>query len=219
MRNAALALAALAALAVPAASLAEEAPEAKSALPLKLAVGTGYGIPMGDAKKDEKLSDFYAGEIPVELELSYGFTHAISAGLYFGYGYGLVSSNELLSGLKASDEFDALTTLRFGVQGEYEFGKVGPTLPYAGLRVGYVTESAKLAAGGTSKTTGWEYFTLVGGADFEAGEGFAVGPFVSFSLGQYTNEKQAGEASASIPSAERAMHEWLTIGVRGSYSL
>lgn len=219
MRNAVLALAALVAFTAPAATFAEEAPQAKSAIPLKLAIGTGYGIPMGDALKDHKLSDTYAGEIPVELELSYKVNHAISAGLYFGYGYGLVSSNELMPGMKASDHFDSLSALRFGVQGEYEFGKVGPALPFAGLRVGYVSESAKLAAGGTSKTTGWEYFTLVGGAEFEAGEGFAVGPFVSFSLGQYTNEKPAGEASASIPSSERAMHEWLTIGVRGSYSL
>ncbi len=218
MRNAVLVLAALVAFAAPAAAFAEEAPEAKHGIPLKLGIATGYGNPMGDATKDNKLSDVYSGEVPLELELSYEFTHAISAGLYFGYGYGLLSSNDV-NGFKASDEFDSISALRFGVQGEYEFGKVGPALPFAALRVGYVSESAKVAAGGTEKTSGWEYFTLVGGADFEAGKGFAVGPFVSFSLGQYTSETPAGGSSESIPSSDRALHEWLTIGVRGSYSL
>lgn len=218
MRNAVLALAALVALTVPAVTLAEEAPAAQHGLQLKLGLGTGFGIPMGDAKKEEKLADVYGGEIPVELELSYRITHAISAGVYAGYGIGLVSSNEV-NGVRVSDELDSIAAWRFGVQGEYEFPKVGPALPFAGLRVGYVTETLKLAAGGVTKASGWEYFTVVGGADFEVANRFAIGPFVSFSLGEYTQEQAAGGSSESIPSAERALHEWLTMGVRGSFTL
>jgi hypothetical protein len=249
MRKVLVAIAAFAVIAIPAASLAQEdaAPPAEEAaaapaeestashaeegaaekgLHLKLGLGVGYGIPMGDAEKDEKLSDLYSAEIPIELEASYKFTHAISAGLYVGYGLGLVSSNELDGGCvtgpcpKASDVYDSIASWRFGVQGEYEFGKVGPALPFAALRVGYVTETITMKdGGGTEKVNGWEYLTLIGGADFEVAHGFAVGPFVSLALGQYTTAKAEGAESESIPSAERAMHEWLTIGVRGAFTL
>ncbi len=212
MRNTVLALAALLAFVAPATSLAEETPAAEhGGLGLKVGLGVGYGIPMGDALKDEKLSDVYAGEVPLELEVSYRFTHAISAGVYGGYGFGLVSSS--------ADALDSISAWRLGVQGEYEFGKVGPALPFAALRVGYVSESLKAKAGGTAKVSGWEYFTLIGGADFEVGRGFAAGPFVSFALGQYTNEQLPGESSASIASDKRALHEWLTVGIRGSFAL
>src|SRR5512133_934226 len=202
MHKAVIALAALFAFTAPAVALAEEAPAADHGLKLEVGLGTGYGIPMGDAKKDEKLADVYAGEVPVVLEVSYRFTHAISAGVSAGYGLGFVSSFEV-NGRKAGEELESISALRFGVQGEYEFAKVGPVVPFAAVRVGYVSESLKLKdGGGTSKASGWEYLTLVGGADFEVAHGFAVGPFVSFSLGQYTNEQAAGGSSESIPSGE-----------------
>jgi hypothetical protein len=218
MPKAVLAMVALLAFAVPAATVAEETPAAEHGIQLKLGLGAGFGIPFGEVRKDVKLADLYAGEIPIELEASYRFTHAISAGVYAGYAYGLVSSNEV-EGVKASDALSSIQTLRLGVQGEYELAKVGPAFPYATVRVGYVAETLKSRTGADAKASGWEYFTLVGGADFEVAERFAVGPFVSFSLGQYTTEKSSGEASQSIPSSERALHEWLTIGVRGSFAL
>jgi opacity protein-like surface antigen len=212
MRKAVIALAALTALSAPAASRAEE-----QGLNLRLGVGLGYSIPFGDARKGEKLADVAAGEVPLELEVSYRFTHAISAGVYGGYGYGLVSSSTV-NGVRASDEIDSISTWRLGVQGEYEFGKIGPALPYAGLRVGYVTESvSQKNGGGTATASGWEYLTVLAGADFEVSKGLAVGPFASFALGQYTTQKPAGGSSASIPSDEQAMHQWLTIGVRGAF--
>ena len=212
MRKAVIALAALAVLWAPAASRAEE-----QDLNLKLGVGLGYSIPFGDASKGEKLSDVAAGEVPVELELSYRFTHAISAGVYGGYGFGLVSSSSV-EGVKASDVIDSITTWRFGVQGEYEFGKVGPAIPFAALRVGYVTETLNGKNGlENASASGWEYFTLIGGADFEVAKGLAVGPFVSFAVGQYTTVKEPGGSSESIPSGDQTLHEWLTIGLRGSF--
>ena len=221
MRKAVIALAALAVLAAPAAPRAEEKAEGHGDVGLKLGVGLGYGIPFGDATQDHALSGIYAGEIPVELELSYKFTHAISAGVYAGYGYGLVStSGEYRPGVKASDVVESIATWRFGVQGEYEFGKMGSALPWAGLRIGYVTESISLKnGGGTAKATGWEYLTLMGGADFEIAKAFAVGPFLALSFGQYTTEQVPGESSASIPSGERTIHEWLTIGVRATFDV
>jgi hypothetical protein len=207
MRKAVLALAAVAALATPQASRAHES--AEDGEKFKLGVGIGYSFPMGDLRKDEAgqtvaLSDVYAYEIPVELELSYKLTHAISAGVYAGYGYGSPASN-------VSDAVSSFTTWRLGVQGEVELGKVGPAVPFAGLRIGYFTETANGKNGGNKSASGWEYLTLFGGADFEVAKGFAVGPFVSLAIGEYTRE------DGSIPSGDRTLHEWLTLGVRGSW--
>jgi hypothetical protein len=217
MRKAVIALAALAALAAPQASRAHEGGEGgEGGERFKLGVGVGYSIPFGDVRKaadgsSVALSDVYSGEAPVELEFTYKLTHAISAGVYGGYGYGMVGS-------KANDELSSITTWRFGVQGEYEFAKVGPAIPFAALRVGYVTESTQAKNGaGTGSASGWEYFTLIGGADFDVAKGFAVGPFVSFAVGQYTDEKAPGGSSESIPSGDRTLHQWLTLGVRGSF--
>ena len=43
-----------------------------------------------------------------------------------------------------------------------------------------------------------------------------LGPFVSFSLGQYSSY---GFGDESEDMDETAMHQWLTIGARGSFSL
>jgi hypothetical protein len=216
MRKAVIALAALAALAAPQASRANEGGEGgEGGERFKLGVGIGYSIPLGDARKTvdgtEHLSDVYSGEAPVEVELTYKLTHAISAGVYGGYGYGLVAS-------KSNDAFSSISTWRFGVQGEYEFGKVGPAIPFAALRVGYMTETLKGKNGlENASASGWEYLTLIGGADFDVAKGFAVGPFVSFAVGQYTTAKDPGGSSESIPSGDQTLHEWLTIGLRGSF--
>ncbi len=197
----------------------EEKGEAKHGLQLKLGLGAGYGLPMGYVKGNEKLSEIYSGEIPIELEVSYKFTHAISAGVYAGYGLGLVSKEVDAMGMSASDHLDSIASWRFGVQGEYELGKLGPAVPFAALRVGYVMENIAHKGGGTEKASGFEYLTAIVGADFEITESFGVGPFVSYALGQYAAEAAPGASSESIPSAERAMHEWLTIGLRGAFTL
>ena len=156
------------------------------------------------------MSGVYAGEVPVELEVSYKLTHAISAGVYAGYGYGMPAS-------KLSDAFSSFATWRFGVQGEYEFAKLGPALPFAGLRIGYFTETANGKNGVENKSaSGWEYLTVFGGAEFEVARGFTAGPFASLAIGEYTYEKQGSEGG-SIPSGDRTLHQWLTIGVRGSW--
>jgi hypothetical protein len=58
-----------------------------------------------------------------------------------------------------------------------------------------------------------------GGADFKVADGLAVGPLVSFSVGEYANGSLAigyGDvAGFSIP--DKALHEWLTFSVRAVY--
>jgi hypothetical protein len=61
------------------------------------------------------------------------------------------------------------------------------------------------------------FLELDAGARFPLG----VGPFVMFSLGQYVNCSYGGALSLSgnCTIQQTAMHEWLTLGVRGAYDI
>ena len=49
------------------------------------------------------------------------------------------------------------------------------------------------------------------------GPNFALGPFLSFSLAEYSAGSVGGGPSMDI--ANTAMHQWLQFGVRGLFSL
>jgi len=213
MRKSLLVLAAVALLAPVASRAGEGAPM------FKLGLGLGYSMPYGDARKGESMTNLYSGEIPIELEFTYQVTHALSLGVYGGYGHGIVTpSGRLAPGIAASGVVDSIATYRVGLQAEWEFGKYGPGTPFVGARTGYVTENVTGKNGyGNGSASGWEYLTLIAGSDFEVAKSFAVAPFVSAAIGTYTEVKPAGESSTSIPSAEQTIHGWLTIGVRGTF--
>ncbi len=64
--------------------------------------------------------------------------------------------------------------------------------------------------------TGWELLNLQGGVDFQVANAITVGPFLSFSLDQYSSSK-FGDTSTDIGS--KALHEWITFGVKGTFGL
>mgnify|MGYP001488310875 CR=1 FL=1 len=72
----------LAALAVPVASRAQ----------VTLGLRAGYGIAMGDAVKDGKMTEVVKGQVPLQLDLGYRVTKEITVGGYFGYGFGVLGS-------------------------------------------------------------------------------------------------------------------------------
>ncbi len=213
MRKSLLVLAAVALLA-PVASRAEE-----GAPMFKVGLSLGYSMPYGDAQKGESMSNVYSGEIPIELELTYKLTHSFGLGVYAGYGYGIITpSGRVAEGVAASGVIGSAATYRFGVQGEWEFGKMGAAMPFIGARIGYVTENLTGKNDWpNSSASGWEWLTLVGGADFEVSKSFTAGPFASAAIGTYTTAKPPGGSSESIPDAEQTLHGWLTVGVRGTF--
>jgi hypothetical protein len=95
----------------------------------------------------------------------------------------------------------------------------GSVDPWLGLGVGYEIFGASLTTQGrtiSTDTKGFEFLNLQGGADFKVADAVAVGPFLSFSLGQYSSVS-SGDASGDITN--KAIHEWLTIGVKGTFGL
>jgi hypothetical protein len=182
---------------------------------VSLGLRVGYAPAMGDAAKDAPLKDAIKSQIPIQLDALYKVTKDIGVGGYFSYGFGQI-------GTAVKDVCDAdgiscsVSSMRLGIQGAYTFNQVkAPLVPWAAVGLGYEWMTLKGSAGGVSAdatTTGFEFLNLQVGGDYAVTPQFAVGPYVQFSVGQYSKVE-----SESI--TEKGMHEWLGFGVRGKFDL
>ena len=179
---------------------------------VSLSARLAYAVPMGSAAQNLDLSSGVSGGLPIVIEGAYRFNRNISAGLYGQYGYMLAKNCP--AGVSCSD-----SDYRIGVEGIYNL-RLGSTIdPWVGLGVGYEWLSTSASAGGMSMSetfSGFELATLSAGGDFAAASQVAVGPFISFSIGKYGSASVNG-TSGDI--ANTAYHQWLQLGVRGTFNL
>jgi hypothetical protein len=171
-----------------------------------------YALPMGSLEQGQTLSDGISGGIPITIEAAYRFTPNLSAGLAGQYAYMLTKNCDTGASCSASD-YQILLEAIYNV-------RMGSTIdPWFGLGVGYERLSLTESGGGldaSGSVSGWGLATVQVGGDFAAAPQVDVGPFVSFSVGKYGSASSGGN-SADIPST--AFHEWLQIGVRGTFNL
>lgn len=207
---------------------------------LTLGARLGYGIPMGDGGKPGgqsiALSKYTSGSVPFIVEAGYRFTREISAGAYFQYAY--ASVGEICETIGASSQVPGVTctsssayVLRYGLQGASRFPVQG-MVPWVGL--GFGTESAHLTTTvnvpgyGSQKVTVKPSSDLIGEVNLQGGvewplsQGFTIGPFATLTFAKYTkavfSPSQPGQPD-SIPSSDQAWHEWLILGVKGTFDL
>ena len=183
---------------------------------VNLGLRTGYSIALGDADANSKLSDGISGAIPLHLDATYAITPAINAGLYFGYGFGMAGSKSPPDGVTVNN-----STLAYGLQANMLFPSEGIS-GWAGVFGGLESGTSKASQGSltaTSTASGWQA-GVQGGADWKVAPSFVVGPFASLAFGQYGSLKiESPDATVTGDVADKGTHEWLTIGVRGSYGL
>lgn len=187
---------------------------AQSGGKIKLGLRLGYALPMGDFAKGEKMSDGISGMIPIWIDAGYMVTPNILVGLYGQYGIVMVKNCPKGASCSGSD-------MRFGIQGQYHIMPAQTVDPWVGLGIGYELASSKESAGGadvTASYNGFEFANIQAGADFKAGP-LTVGPFLSFSLGQYSSAtlEAPGVPKVSGSINQTAIHEWLTFGVKGTF--
>jgi len=192
---------------------------------LDLGLRLGYALPMGSLQKDVTMSDYITGQVPIWVDAGYRFTPNIMAGLYFQYGFAFVNSDKCPSPASCSAH-----DMRLGIQGQYKVSPGESVDPWFGLGVGleWLGTSTDVSGQSMSSTgNGLEFLNLQGGADFNVTDGLDVGPFLSFSLGQFNSYsydcssalKASGLCGPGGDIKDKALHEWLTIGVRGVYGL
>jgi len=133
---------------------------------------------------------------------------------FFVGGYGVFALATVPNSCPTAICYD----FRFGAEAQYH-GRGVKTDPWAGLGFGYEF----LHAGTQNLTTsyrGWEILNLQGGIDWYVGRALDLGPFMVVSFGEYTSVRQIGngqDISASL--ANKAILEWVELGLRGEYDL
>jgi outer membrane protein W len=200
-----------------------------------LGLRTGYSFAMGKTGGvnggDSDLSDTISGHVPIWLDLGYMVTDNIMIGAYGQYGIGFMGDDDC-----DKDGVDcSASVIRAGLQGQYHFSPMANINPWLGVGIGYEWSSTSLSVDAQGQSMdismdvrGFEYLNLQGGADFKLSPAFGLGPFVSFSLGQYDHVD--GEVRGVIGDDvialdvdedldDKSFHQWLTLGVRGSFML
>jgi opacity protein-like surface antigen len=192
---------------------------------VEIGVRSGYAIPLGEAGGGDDLSDLYGGIIPLWFDLGYRLTPNVMIGAYFQYGFGLLPSGVSSDGCEAVD--CSLSNMRLGAQVHYHFLPWEKVDPWLGAGIGY--EWGRQSVSGTflgqtldvsSTFHGFEFFNLQAGVDFLPSEetNFGLGPFIALSLAQYSDatvKADGEEGSGEIQN--KGIHEWLTLGIRGTF--
>jgi hypothetical protein len=190
---------------------------------IDLGLRLGYGIPLGIIGQDLKLNDYVTGQVPIWIDAGYRFTPNIIAGLYFQYGFGFLADNICPSPADCSAH-----DIRVGIQGQYRFLPKETANPWLGIGFGYewlgLSVSATTPVGSIDASIdahGFEFVNLQGGVDFKVAEGVGIGPFLSFSLDEYSNASASTSGLAAFSGSgeiqNKALHEWLTLGVRATF--
>jgi hypothetical protein len=126
------------------------------------------------------------------------------------------------------------TDVRLGIEGQYHFQPglrwdpwLGVGAGYEWLHLGYSGGSGNAGDGSSNESTtlrGFELLNVQAGVDYALCSGLRVGPFASFAVDEFsdaktlsTTETVVHEQSADISNT--ALHDWLTVGVRGSFDL
>jgi len=93
------------------------------------------------------------------------------------------------------------------------------TDPWIGLGSGYESIKLNLSGGGENASvtfSGWEFVNIQAGLDFALGSAVKIGPWISFSIGQYGSGSISGTGGGftggDVPN--KSIHEFLLGGVR-----
>jgi len=202
-----------------------------------LAARVGYGFPMGNVASDSTatlaLTDDFSGEVPLWLDVGYRFGRSFFVGAYFQYSFAFVKSSTAFVASQVGQAVCELpgvscsgSDVRLGAELHYIFSPEASFQPWAGIGFGYEWTNLSASAPGVEATLqyrGFEFLNLQVGGDFKVSDAFALGPFVAFSLGQYDTIvlSATGQPSQSldIPSNAKSTHEWLQVGVKGTFNL
>lgn len=202
-----------------------------------LAARVGFGFPLGNVASDPTatlaLTDDFSGEVPLWLDVGYRFGRKFFVGAYFQYAFAFIKSSTAFAASQIGQAVCEMpgvscsgSDVRLGAELQYKFSPDASFQPWAGIGVGYEWTNLSASASGVEASLqyhGWEFFNLQVGGDFKVSEAFALGPYVAFSLGQYDTVSISGTGQPSesldIPSGSRSIHEWLQLGVKGTFNL
>jgi opacity protein-like surface antigen len=194
----------------------------------ELGFRTGYAFSAGHLGAvangtDEDLGSYVSGQWPFWLDAGYRINSSWYLGGFFQYGVGFVNDDQQSTCRNANVDCSA-SDLRFGVMGRYHFARVAQLLPWVGYGLGWERGAFSIHGntvdGDTESTwSGMEFANFQLGIDFTLPRRATIGPFISYSLGQFDNHTTNTRLGAVTRTtdqdlAKQSLHEWIFIGVR-----
>jgi hypothetical protein len=188
---------------------------------VSIALSVGYGIPMGSVSGSQSMSDLYSGAVPLQLDVGWRFTPNLYLGGFFQYSFAFISSKQ-----EAACTLNGWTgcsggVMQFGADFVYTILPYATFAPYVGLGLGWEIASLNYTSASQSvseSVSGFQFARIILGGDFRVGSAFRVGPFVNFSLGQFSSLSSPNTAANGTIS-NKAIHSWLQFGIKGTVDL
>jgi hypothetical protein len=194
---------------------------------LELGARLGFGLPLGstDGAAGNDFSKYFSNSTPIWLDAGYRFNRRWYGGLYFMYGVGSIAS-DLGNSFHCNDSGVGcwIHDTRVGANAHYHFMPGAGFDPWLGAGLGYEWAALDVSAGNSGAgvgRSGWEFLNVQAGLDYKGARSFVVGPFVTLTLTQFDTAWTTGEKGSSSSNSinNKALHEWLTLGVRGAFDL
>ena len=188
------------------------------------ALRAGVALPLGSVTATTPMSDAVGIQVPLILDIGIKPLDHLFIGGYFGIAEGGAAGAVADVCAHLGVSCNGLS-LRFGGQVHYAFRPAATVDPWAGLAVGYEIARSSGTSGKNSvdnTLAGLEFVHFMGGVDFRLAHAFGIGPFVDFALGQYSTAETKQDAGGRVTTlggaiSDSALHEWLTLGVRGVF--
>ena len=208
-----------------------EAPVTVRDLPgFDLGVRVGYALPFGNAVGGSggALDSVVSSLVPIALDAGYRIDAQVSIGLFLQYGIMQIKTaqNACVPGASCSGSVTSV-----GAEGLYHLPLPGRFVPWLGLGAGYEwlhLDIAENVGGQTANVSGTLRGAVFGvgqlGGDYHITPELGLGPFVAFSVARYDHTASSGTVngmpmSISMEITDKGVHEWLVLGVRGTFSL
>ena len=207
----------LAGLALPASAEQPEGP----VLGFTVGARVSLAFPMGSVLSDPGtgpllIDEMVAVSIPIQMDVGLTVHRRWFVGAYVSYAWDVLQIAQCKVGESCS-----VTGLRLGLQATYAFRDQGG--PWVGLGTGWEWMFTKYSSQDFTiklDVGGVEYVIFQGGWDVEVSPGWMVGPWASGSVGEFSRAtRSTGGATQEIAIPNRAIHGWLQLGVKGSFSL
>jgi hypothetical protein len=205
-------------------SAGAQAPDPLERPGVELAVRTGYAIPFGkiDGDAARAIGDEIYGGVPLVVEVGARIDRGLTVGLTFQYAI-LQAKNTAEDGCGQNGLSCSGSDVHLGLELLYHLPPTSAFVPWLGVATGYEWLSLNESGGGqtgSGAAHGFEFLTLQAGGDVRLAPQFALGPFVSFSVGQFGTEAvELNGTSTSADVTNTTLHEWLELGVRGTLDL
>jgi hypothetical protein len=178
-------------------------------------------FPMGSVLSDPGtgpllIDELVAISVPLQVDVGLTVHRRWFVGAYVQYAWDFLQIDQCKLGESCS-----VSGLRLGLQATYAFRDHGG--PWAGLGTGWewmFTSYVSPEFTTQLDVAGWEYVIFQAGWDVEVSPGWRVGPWISGSVGEFSRASlgvSGRNTEAAIPN--RAVHGWLQLGVKGSFSL